>query len=180
MNDPIEILLIEDDPGDVHLALAVFRALKIADRCAVANDGEDGMDFLYRRGRFAARKPGAPRLILLDLKMPRANGFDFLQVVKKDPGLALIPIVALTSSREERDVERAYDLGVNGYVVKGIDFSEYRTTLRSLALYWTGVNDEPPAYVERGVASLRAFAGRQLQSLRGNLSNPWLWPMGAV
>jgi CheY-like chemotaxis protein len=179
MTDSIDILLLEDDPGDVHLALAVFRALQIIDRCAVANDGEEGMDFLYSRGRFVAREPGLPRLVLLDLKMPRANGFDFLREIKKDPKLSTIPIVALTSSREERDVERAYDLGVNGYVVKGIDFSEYRATLRALVSYWTGVNERPAEYVERRIASLRNFVGRQWRDLQPVPSNPWLWPIGA-
>jgi two-component system response regulator len=144
MSNPIDILLIEDDPADVLLALTVFRAMGIADRCAVANDGEDAMDFLRARGRFAQRTPGLPGLVLLDLKMPRVNGFDFLHRIKSDEALRLIPVIALTSSREERDIERAYDLGVNGYVVKGIDFADYRSTLQSLAQYWGSMNERPP------------------------------------
>ena len=149
MNLSTDILLVEDDPGDVRLALAVFRALKVADRCVVVNDGEQALDFLHVKGRFSRRPPGLPRLILLDLKMPRMNGFEFLQQIKADADFKLIPVVALTSSREERDVERAYNLNVNGYVVKSIDFSDYRATLQALAKYWEDVNECPPGFVER-------------------------------
>jgi CheY-like chemotaxis protein len=149
MNLSTDILLVEDDPGDVRLALAVFRALKVADRCVVVNDGEQALDFLHLKGRFSKRPPGLPRLILLDLKMPRMNGFEFLQQVKADQEFKTIPVIALTSSREERDVERAYDLNVNGYVVKSIDFSDYRATLQALAKYWENVNERPPGFVER-------------------------------
>jgi CheY-like chemotaxis protein len=142
------ILLVEDDPGDVRLALAVFRELKLADRCVVVNDGEQALDFLYAKGRFSQRPPGLPRLILLDLKMPRMNGFEFLERIRVDENLKLIPVVALTSSREERDVARAYDLNVNGYVVKSIDFADHRATLQALANYWDNVNEFPPALVD--------------------------------
>jgi len=149
MNPSIDILLVEDDPGDVRLALSVLRALKIDERCVVVSDGEQAMDFLQGRGRYAREAQGLPRLILLDLKMPRADGFDFLGRVKRDPRLGLIPVVALTSSREERDVERAYGLGANGYVVKGIDFDDYRATLRALTEYWVRVNEPPSDTVGR-------------------------------
>src|SRR3954466_14019084 len=123
MNASIDILLVEDDPGDVHLALAVFRALRIADRCLVVNDGEEALEFLHARGRYAQRPPGLPRLVLLYLNMPRMNGFELLEQIKSDEGFEVVPVVALTSSREERDVERAYDLSVNWCVVKSISFS---------------------------------------------------------
>jgi CheY-like chemotaxis protein len=175
MSNSIDILLVEDDPADVLLALAVFRAMGIAERCAVANDGEDAMEFLRSRGRFAPRVPGLPGLILLDLKMPRVNGFDFLHQVKADDGLRMIPIIALTSSREERDIERAYDLGVNGYVVKGIDFGDYRSTLQCLAQYWGSVNERPPELAGR---SRMVSVGRTVTQARRNYAtvhNPWLW-----
>jgi CheY-like chemotaxis protein len=174
MSESTDILLVEDDPGDIHLALAVFRALRMEQRCLVVNDGGEAIDFLKLRGRFAQRPPGLPRLILLDLKMPRVNGFDFLQLIKSDQQLKLVPVVALTSSREEQDVERAYDLGVNGYVVKGIDFSDYRTTLQTLATYWGSVNERPPGFVERraGNPASTASASRLKLAL-----NPWLWPL---
>src|SRR4051812_6262812 len=176
MNKCIDILLVEDDRADVLLALTVFRAMGTAERCEVANDGEDAMDFLRSRGRFAQRAPGLPGLILLDLKMPRVNGFDFLHQIKADERLRLIPVIALTSSREERDVERAYDLGVNGYVVKGIDFGDYRSTLQSLAQYWGSVNERPPGLAQHssmvGIGSAFKKARRNFATVR----NPWLWP----
>ena len=161
MNPSIDILLVEDDPGDVHLAMAVFRALRIEDRCVVVNDGEEALDYLHARGLFVKRPPGMPRLILLDLKMRRMNGFELLQQIKKDEKLKVIPVVALTSSREERDVERAYDLSVNGYVVKSINFTDYRATLQALAKYWNNVNEKPASYVEHRSAlrSERATSG---------------------
>lgn len=143
MNPSIDVLLVEDDPGDVRLALSVLRALQIEERCVVVSDGEQAMDFLHRRGQYAGEPQALPRLILLDLKMPRTDGFDFLGELKRDLRLGLIPVVALTSSREERDVERAYGLGVNGYVVKGIDFDDYRATLRVLVDYWVRINQAP-------------------------------------
>jgi len=176
MSKSIDILLVEDDPADALLALTVFRAMGIAERCAVANDGEDAMDFLRSRGRFAERVPGLPGLILLDLKMPRVNGFDFLHQIKADDGLRLIPVIALTSSREERDIERAYDLGVNGYVVKGIDFGDYRATLQSLAQYWASVNERPPGLAQH---SRMVDAGSAFNKTRRNYAtvhNPWLRP----
>ena len=155
MNASTDILLVEDDPGDVHLALAVFRALGMAERCAVVNDGEEALDFLHARGRFAQRPPGLPRLILLDLKMPRMNGFELLQQIKADEHFRAVPVVALTSSREERDVERAYDLSVNAYVVKSINFTDYRTTLQSLANYWGTVNARLPSLERREAGSAK-------------------------
>ena len=178
MSESTDILLVEDDPGDVHLALAVFRALQMEERCVVVNDGEEAMAFLKAYGRFSQRPPGLPRLILLDLKMPRVNGFDLLQHIKSDAQLKLLPVVVLTSSREERDVERAYDLGVNGYVVKGIDFTDYRATLQALANYWGSVNELPPGLVERrrGVRA-RSAAEADARSAFAAVRNPWLWPL---
>jgi CheY-like chemotaxis protein len=178
MSESTDILLVEDDPGDVHLALAVFRSLQMEERCMVVNDGEEAMAFLKARGRFLQRPPGLPRLILLDLKMPRVNGFDLLRQIKSDVQLKLLPVVVLTSSREERDVERAYDLGVNGYVVKGIDFTDYRGTLQALTKYWASLNELPPALVERrrGVR-VRSAAEEDAGSAFAAAGNPWLWPL---
>ena len=174
MSQSTDILLVEDDPGDVHLALAVFRALGMEQRCAVVNDGEEAYDFLKLRGRFAQRTPGLPCLILLDLKMPRVNGFDLLHLIKADQELKLVPVVALTSSREEQDVERAYGLGVNGYVVKSIEFTDYRATLQTLAMYWGNVNLRPTGFIER-----RSLAGPAVPrgSRSAGVPNPWLWPL---
>jgi CheY-like chemotaxis protein len=166
----------------VMLALTVLRALGIAERCAVANDGEDAMDFLFSRGRFSQRAPGLPGLILLDLKMPRVNGFDFLQQIKADDRTRLIPVVALTSSRETRDIQRAYELGVAGYVVKGIDFADYRSTLQSVAMYWVSVNERPPGLMDaRPMNRSRVVApGPAVKKADGNcarVNDPWLGPL---
>ena len=176
-----DILMVEDDPGDARLALAVFRTLKIADKCAVVSDGEQALEFLQAQGRFAQRPPGLPRLILLDLKMPRMDGFEFLQRIKADEQFRLIPVVALTSSREERDVERAYDLNVNAYVVKSIDFTEHRTTLEVLARYWYNVNERPPGFLERKALAGSGGAARSGLSSRPSMewfprpSMGWFW-----
>jgi len=180
VNKCIDILLVEDDPADVLLALTVFRAMGTAERCEVANDGEDAMDFLRSRGRFAQRAPGLPGLILLDLKMPRVNGFDFLHQIKADERLRLIPVIALTSSSEERDVERAYDLGVNGYVVKGIDFGDYRSTLQSLAQYWGSVNERPPGLTQRTLMVTARAVFNKARRKYATVCNPWLWPLTPV
>jgi CheY-like chemotaxis protein len=152
-----QILLVEDDPGDVRLALAVLRKLNMENRALIVGDGEEAMDFLYSRGKFAQRTSGLPAFILLDLKLPRVNGFDLLKQIKSDSKLKSIPIVVLTSSDQERDVELAYRLGANGYVVKSIDFTSYMATLRAVALYWLNVN-EPPALVSECRALRRQTA----------------------
>jgi CheY-like chemotaxis protein len=178
MSSTIDFLLIDDDPGDVVLALSVLRALKIADRCIAVSDGEAGMDFLLGRNEFSKRPRMLPRLVLLDLKMPRMNGFDFLQKARSTEGLRLVPIVALTSSREESDVERAYDLGANAYVVKSINFFEYRETLESVVRYWGDVNVGPQGLIKRSFVVPRKVRGNQ--SVRnGNryANNPWLWTL---
>jgi len=145
MSTCTEILLVEDDSGDVRLALEVLRELHMAERCVVVNDGEEAIDFLHARGAYSQRAPGMPRVIVLDLKMPRVDGFEFLEQIKVDPRFKLIPVVVLTSSREERDVQRAYGLGVNSYAVKSINFAEYRERLRTLVKYWADVNEQPVA-----------------------------------
>jgi len=177
MSTPIDILLVEDDPGDVMLALTVLRALGMEERCAVANDGEDAMNFMYSRGRFSQRAPGLPGLVLLDLKMPRVNGFDFLQQLKADERMRLIPVVALTSSREARDIERAYDLGVVGYVVKGIDFVDYRSTLQSLARYWGSVNERPPGLMNHSRIVAPKSAAENADGNCATVDDPWLGPL---
>jgi CheY-like chemotaxis protein len=145
MSTCTEILLVEDDPGDVRLALEVLRELHMEERCVVVNDGEEAIDFLHARGAYSQRAPGMPRVIVLDLKMPRVDGFELLEHIKADPRFKLIPVVVLTSSREERDVQRAYGLGVNSYAVKSINFAEYRERLRTLVKYWADVNEQPVA-----------------------------------
>jgi CheY-like chemotaxis protein len=178
MNPSIDILLVEDDPGDVRLALAVFERLQLAERCVVVNDGEEAIDFLRSSGRFSQRIPGLPRLVLLDLKMPRMNGFDLLERMKTDAALKLIPVVALTSSREERDVDRAYDLGVNGYVVKGIDFKDYQATLRALATVLGRHQRTTARFRGAKTGSCHQISVRTVERrARAAILNPWLWPL---
>src|SRR5262245_36419592 len=117
------ILLAEDNPNDVELTLAAFRENHLLNEVVVIRDGAQTLDYLYRRGAFAGRLNGHPGLILLDLKMPKVDGLEVLRTIKSDPKLRMIPVVVLTSSRQEQDLLRSYNLGVNAYVVKPVDFA---------------------------------------------------------
>jgi CheY-like chemotaxis protein len=172
------ILLVEDDPGDVHLAMAIFRTVNMADRLVVASDGQEAMDFLRLRGRFFDRTPGLPALIVLDLKMPRVDGFDLLQQIKADVELKLLPVVVLTSSREARDIEYAYELGVNAYVVKSISFSDYGETLRCVATYWGSVNERVQSAAERSAAKPCPFPSPERGSGSFFLDRIWHLALG--
>ena len=140
-----KILLAEDNPNDVELTLAALRQNRLANEVVVVRDGAEALDYLYRRGAFAARPSGNPALILLDLKMPKVDGIDVLRQAKSDPALKTIPIVVLTSSREEQDVVKSYDFGVNAYVVKPVDFPEFVQAVRVLGGFWAVLNEPPPA-----------------------------------
>lgn len=144
MNTLPSILLVEDDPGDVHLALTVFKGLGLKEDVCVVGDGEIALNFLHARDQFAHRTPGQPAVILLDLKLPRMDGFEVLEHVRKTPVLRLVPTVVLTSSGEERDLRRAYELGANAYVVKCIDFRAYSRSLAAIANFWLASNEPPP------------------------------------
>jgi CheY-like chemotaxis protein len=138
-----QILLVEDDAGDARLAMAVMRQLNVAERVCIVGDGAKAMDYLHVRGHFSERVPGHPGVILLDLKMPRVNGFELLQNVRGDLSLRLIPVVVVSSSREDRDVRRAYELGANAFVVKSIDFDAYRAAIAGLCQFWMSINQPP-------------------------------------
>ena len=138
------ILLAEDSPQDVELTLNALAEQNIGNSVAVARDGAEALDYLYKRGRFAGRGNGNPVLLLLDLKMPRLDGLEVLRTVKSDPRLRTIPVVVLTSSREEQDVVRSYELGVNAYVVKPVEFDKFLRAVRDLGLFWMLVNEPPP------------------------------------
>lgn len=138
------ILLAEDSENDVELTLAALSAHNIANGIVVARDGVEALDYLYERGAFAGRPPGNPALILLDLKMPRVDGLQVLQDVKNNARLKSIPVVVLTSSREEQDLLRTYDLGVNAYVVKPVEFRDFMDAVRSLGQFWAVLNEVPP------------------------------------
>jgi CheY-like chemotaxis protein len=138
------ILLAEDDPKDVELTLDALRDHSLANEITVARDGVEALDYMYRRGAFAARPPGHPVVILLDLKMPRLGGIEVLRVLKADQALRHVPVVVLTSSRESRDLEECYDLGVNAYVVKPVQFHAFVDAVKQIGTFWALLN-EPPA-----------------------------------
>lgn len=138
------ILLAEDSAQDVELTLSALAENNLSNSVDVARDGAEALDYLFRRGAHAARRSGDPVLILLDLKMPRVDGLEVLRAVKSDPRLRLIPVVVLTSSREEQDVVRSYELGVNAYVVKPVEFDKFVAAVRELGLFWMLLNEPPP------------------------------------
>jgi DNA-binding response OmpR family regulator len=138
-----QILLVEDDRKDAELTLAAFAESNISNEVIVVRDGAKALDYLFRRGDYAARVGGDPVVILLDLKLPKVDGIQVLQALKADPFLKSIPVVMLTSSREENDVIRSYNLGVNAYVVKPVDFHEFTNAIKELGLFWTVVNYPP-------------------------------------
>jgi CheY-like chemotaxis protein len=145
MNRSVEILLVEDNPSDVELTLHALRQNKLANKIQVVNDGEDALDFLFCRGAYAGRDPQRPpKLVLLDLKLPKVEGLEVLRQVKGDPGTKTIPVVILTSSREERDVVNGYTLGVNSYIQKPVDFDQFREVVKQIGLYWAVLNEPPP------------------------------------
>jgi CheY-like chemotaxis protein len=145
MNRSVEILLVEDNPSDVELTLHALRKNKLVNNIRVVNDGEEALDFLFCRGAYAGGDPQpAPKLVLLDLKLPKVDGLEVLRQVKSDPGTKMIPVVILTSSREERDVVNGYALGVNSYIQKPVDFEQFRDVVKQIGLYWAVVNEPPP------------------------------------
>ena len=144
MNNLRRILLAEDDPRDVELMLQGLRSYRLANEGSVVNDGEQALDYLFRRGRFANRDPGLPALVLLDLKMPLVGGLEVLEQMRGDDELRRVPVVMMTSSREEADLVRAYHLGCNAYVVKPLDFKEFVDAVKALGLFWAVVNEPPP------------------------------------
>ena len=138
------ILLAEDDPRDIELTLEALSQHHLVNKVDVVNDGEQALDYLYRRGQWHRRSGGSPVVILLDLKMPKVDGLEVLRQVKKDPELQLIPVVVLTSSREESDVTASYNLGTNAYVVKPINFQEFVHAVAELGAFWALLNEAPP------------------------------------
>jgi CheY-like chemotaxis protein len=140
------ILLVEDDPGDVELTLAALEENHLANKVAVVNNGEEALDYLYRRGKFKMRAGSNPILVLLDNKMPKVNGLEVLKTIKADENLKLIPVVVLTSSRETPDLIEFYKHGVNAYVVKPVDFAEFMNVIKHLGIFWAAIN-EPPPYI---------------------------------
>jgi CheY-like chemotaxis protein len=141
------ILLVEDSANDVELTLSALAENHLANEVVVTRDGEECLDYLYRRSIFKLRAEGNPAVILLDLKLPKIDGLEVLESLKSDPEMRAIPIVMLTSSREEQDLVRSYNLGVNAYVVKPVDFQEFVAALREIGLFWAVLNQPPPGSV---------------------------------
>jgi CheY-like chemotaxis protein len=144
------ILLVEDDPKDVELTLTALDEYKLANEVVVAGDGAEALDYLYCRGNYATRQRENPAVLLLDLKLPKVDGLEVLQQIKADEKLKLIPVVVLTSSREERDMVSSYRLGVNAYVVKPVDFHEFVNAIKELGVFWAIINEPPPGSVAKG------------------------------
>lgn len=141
----VEILLVEDNPDDLELALHALRREKLANHIEVARDGEEALDFIFCRAKYAHRNfSHQPRLILLDLKLPKVDGLQVLREIKDDPRTKSIPVVILTSSREEKDLVEGYRLGVNSYIQKPVDFEQFRGSIKTVGLYWLVVNQAPP------------------------------------
>lgn len=138
------ILLAEDSMNDVELTLAALAEHRLANQVDVVRDGAEALDYLYLRGAYATRTGGNPAVLLLDLKMPKVSGLDVLREIKSDAVLKTIPVVMLTSSREEADLMTSYALGVNAYVVKPVEFSDFMDAVRQLGGFWALVNEAPP------------------------------------
>jgi CheY-like chemotaxis protein len=138
------ILLVEDNPKDLELTLAALAKCQLANEIVVARDGAEALDYMYRRGVHADRAPGRPAVVLLDLKLPKVDGLEVLETIKKDPAQRHIPMVMLTSSREERDLVRSYELGVNAFVVKPVDFNAFFEAIQDLGMFWAILNEPPP------------------------------------
>ena len=138
------ILYAEDNPNDIELTLEAFKDIKIANRVQVVNDGSQVLDFLYKRGKFKNRTGENPIVILLDIKMPKMDGLQVLKIIKDEPEFKHIPVVILTSSREEQDLINSYKLNTNAYVVKPMDFEQFTQAIKELGVFWALINEPPP------------------------------------
>jgi CheY-like chemotaxis protein len=138
------ILLVEDNPNDIELTLAALESSQLANEIVICRDGAEALDFVYRRGPHEKRLAQDPAVVLLDLKLPKVDGLEVLAKIKGDPVTRGIPVVMLTSSREETDVVRSYDLGVNAFVVKPVAFDEFFAAIKELGVFWALLNEPPP------------------------------------
>jgi CheY-like chemotaxis protein len=143
------ILLVEGDAKDLELTLTALEEYNLANEVVVARDGQEALDYLYFRGNFVGRTRENPAVLLLDLKLPKVDGLEVLQQVKSDEKLRMIPVVVLTSSREEKDMVASYSLGVNAYVVKPVDFHEFVNAIKDLGAFWAVINEPPPGSIKR-------------------------------
>lgn len=147
------LLLVEDNPRDLELTRSALAKCQLANPVVVARDGAEALDYVFARGAFADREEGDPAVVLLDLKLPKVDGLEVLTQIKSHAGMRKIPVVMLTSSREEKDLVRSYDLGVNAFVVKPVDFHAFFEAVRDLGMFWAVLNEPPPrALPERPLA----------------------------
>jgi two-component system response regulator len=145
-SEPVEILLVEDNPSDAELALHALKKCKVANHILLVRDGAEALDFLFRRGEYSARTDeDRPVLVLLDLKLPKVDGLQVLKQIKSDSRTRAIPVILLTSSKEESDMATGYQLGVNSYIQKPVNFGEFQEVVRQLGMYWLLVNSKPPS-----------------------------------
>ncbi len=144
MSTPIHILLVEDSPADVELTLRAFKRRKLSNPVAVARDGEEALDYIHRRGAFGAGAP-VPGLILLDLRLPKVDGLEVLRQLKEHPVYRNVPVVVLTTSGEDRDVARSYELGAASYIVKPVEFEKFQEVVERIDLYWIVTNVPYPS-----------------------------------
>jgi DNA-binding response OmpR family regulator len=149
MNKLGRILMVEDDPKDVELSLTALEEYNLANEVIVTRDGEQALDYLYCRGEYKTRSSGNPAVMLLDLKLPKVDGLEVLKQIKSDGELRMIPVVVLTSSKEEKDMVASYKLGVNAYVVKPVDFHEFVNAIKELGVFWAVINEPPPGSVRK-------------------------------
>jgi two-component system response regulator len=144
MKNEVEILLVEDNPSDAELAIIALKKNNLANNVIRVSDGEEALDFIFARGQFKERKrENGPKVILLDLKLPKIDGLEVLRIIKADPVTKIIPVVILTSSTEEKDMIEGYRLGVNSYIVKPVDFDKFADSVRDIGLYWLLLNELP-------------------------------------
>ena len=149
MNELGRILIVEDDPKDVELTLTALEEYNLANEVVVTRDGEEALDYLYCRGNFKMRTSDNPAVLLLDLKLPKVDGLEVLKQIRSDERLKMIPVVVLTSSHEEKDMMRSYQLGVNAYVVKPVDFHEFVNAVKELGVFWAIINEPPPGSMKK-------------------------------
>jgi CheY-like chemotaxis protein len=143
------ILLVEDDPRDTELTMTALEEYNLSNEVVIAVDGAEALDYLFCRGKFQNRTCDNPAVMLLDLKLPKVDGLEVLQQIKSDEKLKVIPVVVLTSSREERDMVASYRLGVNAYVVKPVDFHEFVNAIKELGMFWAIINEPPPGSLKK-------------------------------
>jgi two-component system response regulator len=155
---PVEILLVEDNPSDAKLTIRGLVKSKVANQIEWVKDGQAAVDYLFCEGEYADRDPAMPRIVLLDIKLPKMDGLEVLERIRKDPRTSNLPVVLLTSSNQERDIARGYALRANSYIVKPVDFVQFADAVKSLGMYWLLLNTSPVLQPRRAPARIKPLA----------------------